>query len=150
MPDKDAVLEMMTSAEAVYLATSNGEAPRIRALVNLRRPDRYPDRSRFCAEAGFTSYFSTSRASGKVRDVLSNPQVSVYYSDPVGTRGIELRGRAELVDDEAIRRRLWQDEWRIYWRDGCDDPDYVILRLTPVHATGWWGTQPFELEMEQG
>jgi general stress protein 26 len=113
MPDKNDVLEMMARAEAVYLATSDGVSPRIRALVNLRRPDCHAERSHFCAEAGFTSYFSTSRASGKVRDVLSNPMVSVYYADPAETHGIELRGPAEVVDDEAIRQRLWQDEWRI-------------------------------------
>jgi general stress protein 26 len=150
MPDKNDVLEMMARAEAVYLATSDGVSPRIRALVNLRRPDCHAERSDFCAQAGFTSYFSTSRASGKVRDVLSNPMVSVYYSDPAETHGIELRGPAEVVDDEAIRQRLWQDEWRIYWPDGCADPDYVILRLRPEFASGWWGTQPFELEMKQG
>jgi len=150
MPDQQEVLKMMNGADAVYLATMSSGSPRIRALVNLRRPDLYPGPSQFCAQAGFTSYISTSRASGKVRDILSNPSVSVYYSDPSETRGIELRGRAELIDDEQIRRALWQDEWRIYWAAGCEDPDYVILRLTPSCATGWWGTEPFELEMERG
>jgi general stress protein 26 len=150
MPDKKDVLEMMTSAEAVYLATMSGDSPRIRALVNLRRPDLYPGPSRFCAQAGFTSYFSTSRASGKIRNILSNASVSAYYSDPRATRGIELRGRAELVDDLEIKHALWQEEWRIYWPTGHDDPDYVILRLAPAFATGWWGTKPFQLEMEQG
>ena len=150
MPGKQDVLQMMTGAEAVYLATMSGDSPRIRALVNLRRPDLYPGPSQFCARAGLTSYFSTSRASGKVRDILSNPSVSVYYSDPSRTRGIELRGQTELIDDVEIKQALWQDEWRIYWPAGRDDPDYVILRLTPVHATGWWGIEPFALEMEQG
>jgi general stress protein 26 len=150
MPEKGEVLEMMSRAQAMYLATIDGGAPRIRALVNLRRADRYPEPSRFCANAGFTCYFSTSRSSGKVGDILSDPSVSVYYSDPDATRGVELRGRAEMVEDREIKRALWQDEWRIYWAAGQDDPDYAILRLVPVCAVGWWGTEPFELEMEQG
>lgn len=150
MPDKNDVLEMMTSAEAVYLATTSEGAPRIRALLNLRRADLYPGPSRFCAKAGFTCYLSTSRASGKVHDILSNPAVSLYYSTPDTTRGVELRGPAEVVDDAEIKHALWQEEWRIYWTAGCGDPDYVILRLAPVFATGWWETEPFQLEMEQG
>lgn len=150
MPDKREVLDMMTHAEAVYMATTSEGSPRIRALVNLRQPERYPEPSKFCAQAGFTSYFATSRASGKVRDILSNPAVSVYYSTPGTTRGVELRGRAELVDDTETRRAIWQDEWRIYWTNGLDDPDYVVLRLAPEFATGWWGTQPFQLEMNRG
>jgi general stress protein 26 len=150
MPGKQDVLEMMAGAETVYLGTIDGDSPRIRAVVNLRRSDQFPGPSGFCAKAGFTCYFSTSGASGKIRDVLANPWVSAYYSDPGKTRGIELRGRAELVDDAEIKRVLWQEEWRIYWAAGRDDPDYVILRVVPVYAAGWWGTEPFQLKMEQG
>lgn len=140
------VLEMMNEAEAVYLATVSGGAPRIRALVNLRRRDRYPSACEFCRKEGFTSYFSTSGASGKVRDIRVDSCVAVYYSNPRRTRGVELRGRMEILTDPALKRALWRDEWGIYWR-GADDPDYVVLRLKPSDAAGWWGTAPFRLEM---
>ncbi len=148
MPSKEAVLEMMNEAGAVYVATVSGGAPRVRALVNLRRRDLYPSACDFCRKQGFTSYFSTSLASGKVSDIRANSSVAVYYSDPARTRGIELRGHVEILTDPAIKKLLWQEEWRIYWRAGADDPDYAVLRLTPVHAAGWWGTVPFRMELD--
>lgn len=146
MADREAVLEMMSEAEAVYVATVSDGAPRVRALVNLRR-DRYPGACDFCRQEGFTSYFSTSMASGKVSDIRANSSVAVYYSTPSRTRGIELRGNMEILTDSGLKKALWQEEWRIYWPAGADDPDYVVLRLKPAHAAGWWGTAPFQLEM---
>jgi general stress protein 26 len=147
MIDKEAVLQMMTQSEAVYVATVRCGAPRVRALVNLRRPDRYPGACDFCRKEGFTSYFATSLASAKVSDIRADSSVAVYYSIPSQVRGIELRGHMEILTDPDIKRLLWQGEWRIYWRGGADDPDYVVLRLKPTHAAGWWGTEPFQLEV---
>jgi general stress protein 26 len=147
MIDQAAVLELMTQSEAVYLATVSGGAPRIRALVNLRRPDLYPGASDFCRREGFTSYFCTSSASGKANDLRESSSVAVYYSDPPQTRGVELRGTVEIVTDPVLKARLWQEVWRIYWAGGPDDADYVVLRLSPSGAAGWWGTAPFQLEL---
>jgi general stress protein 26 len=147
MIDKQAVLEMMNEAEAVYLGTVSDGAPRVRALVNLRRRDMEPRACEFCRTEGFTSYFSTSLASAKVSEIRANSSAAVYYSNPTLTRGVELRGRVEILTDPAIRETLWQKEWSIYWPGGADDPDYVVLRLVPDHAAGWWGTAPFHLEL---
>jgi general stress protein 26 len=147
MIDKEAVLEMMNQAEAVDLATVSHGAPRVRALVNLRRRDRYPGSCDFCRGEGFTSYFATSMASGKVGDIRANPSVAVYYSDPDRFRGVELRGRMEILTDPGVKKALWQEEWHIHWPAGAGDPDYVVLRLHPAHAAGWWETAPFQLEM---
>jgi general stress protein 26 len=138
---------MMAQSEAVYLATVSGGAPRIRALVNLRRPDLYPSVCDFCRKERFTSYFCTSAASGKAGDIRESPSAAVYYSDPPRTRGVELRGTMEIVTDPAFKAVLWQEEWRIYWPGGPDDPDYVVLRFRPSAAAGWWGTMPFRLEV---
>jgi general stress protein 26 len=148
MIHNEAVLEMMNRAEAVYLATAPDGAPRIRALVNLRLRDRYPGAGDFCQKERFTSYFSTSLASGKVADIRADSSVAVYYSDPERTQGIELRGRMEILSDPGIKKALWQEEWRIYWPGGASDPDYVVLRLKPERLNGWWGTRPFQLKVE--
>lgn len=147
MMDKGSVLQLMSEADAVYLATVGDAGPRVRALVNLRRQDLYPGSGDFCRSEGFTSYFSTSAASGKVAELRANPAVAVYYSDPRKTRGVELSGRMEILTDPELKKVLWQDVWRIYWQAGPDDPDYVVLRLRPTRAAGWWGSMPFTLQV---
>ncbi len=145
MIDREAVLKLMDESAAVYLATVDGTDPRIRALVNLRRRDLYPGASEFCRSRGGTVYFSTSGASSKVREIRANPQAAVYYCDPSSTHGISLSGRMEILCDPELKRALWSDAWRIYWQ-GPEDPDYVVLRMKPTGAVGWWGTEPFEIE----
>lgn len=147
MIDKESALGVMDQADAVYLATVSGASPRIRAMLNLRRQDLYPGAGEFCRKQGFTSYFATSIASGKVGEIRGNPAVAVYYCDPGKTRGIELSGHMEILTDPELKKALWQDRWLIYWPAGAGDPDYVVLRLEPTRATGWWGTTPFCLEV---
>lgn len=145
MTDRNAVLELMEGAPVVYFATVEGVQPWVRALENLRRPDRYPGPSRFCRDEGFTCYFTTSVASGKVRDMRSNPRVAAYYCDPSRVHGVTVSGDAEVLADPELKAALWSDDWRVYW-SGPDDPDYVVVRVAPTAIRGWWGTSPFTLD----
>ncbi len=144
---REQVLDLMATSPAVYLATTDGVRPWIRALVNLRRSDLYPGPSAFCRGEEFVCYFSTSGASSKVAAIRAHPTVAVYYCDPEQTRGVTLAGEVEVLDDAGLKRRLWDESWRVYW-SGPDDPDYVVLRLRPTEANGWWGTAPFRLDPE--
>ncbi len=148
MVAREDVLALMNGADAVYVATVAEARPRVRALLNLRRADRYPGPSAFCRDAGFTCFAATSVASGKVREIRANPAVSFYYADPGQTRGVELRGRAEIEADPALKRSLWDESWRLFW-SGPEDPDYVVVRLRPAEVTGWWATEAgFQLSAE--
>jgi general stress protein 26 len=143
--DSDTVLKLMDESAAVYLATVNGASPRIRALVNLRRRDQSPGPSEFCRSQGGMVFLSTSGASSKVREIRANPAASVYYCDPSSVHGVTLWGRMEVLTDPELKHALWSDAWRVYWT-GPDDADYVVLRMKPDGAAGWWGTNPFQLE----
>jgi general stress protein 26 len=149
MIDKQLLCEIMDKADAVYLATVDGASPRIRAMVNLRRQDQFPDPSKVCRADGFNCYFSTSMASGKVREVRANPAASAYYCDPLTFRGVTFSGNVEILTAPELKKALWDEEWRIYWPAGAEDPDYVILRLSPTEATGWWAGKPFHLDLAQ-
>jgi general stress protein 26 len=149
MIDRQSLLEVMDRAEAVYLATVNGGGPRIRAMVNLRRADLYPGPSAVCRAEGFASFFATSLASGKVSEIRANPAVSVYYCDPGRFLGITFSGRMEILTSPELKKALWDDGWLQYWPTGAGDPDYVVLRLRPATAAGWWKGAPFCLELDK-
>lgn len=146
MVDKKQVHALMDEAEAVYLATIGEKGPRIRALVNLRRADLYPGPSKTARASDFTVYLATSDASDKIREIRANPAVAVYYCEPKSFHGVTLSGRAEILDDPALKQALWSDDWRIYWPSGADHPDYVIIRLKPDDIKGWWGSTEFRLD----
>jgi general stress protein 26 len=145
--DKNDILEVMDQAEAVYLATVSGSAPRIRAMVNHRRKDIYPGPSEFARAGGFTVYFCTSAASGKVHELRANPAAAAYFAVPYRFRGVMLTGDTEVLEDMKLKEALWHEGWRFYWPGGPSDPDCVVVRLTPKEATGWWGSEPFYLDL---
>jgi general stress protein 26 len=145
--DRQALLEVMDQSDAVYIGTVAGAAPRIRAMVNLRRADQYPRQSEYCRTQGFTVFLTTSDASSKVRELRANPSVCVYFVNPRDYRGVMLTGRAEILTDQELKSVLWEDSWRIYWPVGVQDPDYVVVRVAPEAASGWWGSTPFHLEL---
>jgi general stress protein 26 len=149
MTDRERVLELMDEAEVVYLATVSGTVPRIRIVANLRRPDLDPATSEACRKAGFTVYFATSLASGKVRDIRENPAAAAYYAIPAKSRAIMLSGRAELVTDPCVKKALWSERWRSHWPGGVDDPNFAVLRLAPTRAEGWWGAARIDFEVTE-
>lgn len=141
-------LKLMDESAAVCLATVDGAAPRLRALWNLRRPDRFPSAAAYCRQQGLVALFATSLASSKIRDIRANPAVSLYYCDTSNVCGVMLAGRAEILTDPALKRALWHDSWAIYWPAHAADPDYCVLRVAPSEAVGWWGTEPFTFRVD--
>jgi len=141
-------LALMDESPSVCVATVKDAAPRLRALWNLRRPDRFPDAAGFCRAQGLVAYFATSASSGKVRDIRGNPAVSLYYCDADNVRGVMLAGRADVLTDPALKRTLWHDSWAVYWPAGAVDPDYCVVRVRPAEAVGWWGASAFCFQVE--
>lgn len=144
---KQTLLDLMNDADAVYLATVDGAIPRIRAMVNLRRQDLYPAAAGFCRAAGFTVYMTTSQASSKARELMVNPNASVYFCSPREYHSFTLTGKVKILTDPDLKKQLWCDDWRVYWPEGAGASDYVVLQLSPVEAEGWWENEPFRVEL---
>lgn len=60
---------------------------------------------------------------------------------------VMLAGNTEVLEDMKSKEALWDEGWRIYWPGGPSDPDCAVVRLTPKEATGWWGSEPFYLDL---
>ncbi len=146
MPGNKDLFKLMDEADAVYLATISEKGPRIRALVNLRRSDKYPEPSKIARAGEFTVYLATSLASDKAKDIQSNPAVSVYYCEPKSFHGVMIAGQAEILDDPELKKALWSWDWRVYWPRGASDPDYIVIRIKPEEIKGWWSGSQFKIE----
>ena len=153
MPDplfKQQCLELMETSEAAYLSTLDASgAPQIRAVSNLRRKTEFPALAPLFAEHrdDFLVYIATSTSSNKARQIRANPAVSIYYCRPSEFHGVLLEGQAEVTDDPEVRRALFQPAWRQFWTGGPEDPDYIVLRIRPRRASGWWWDKTFEFSL---
>lgn len=135
-PDMPALArELMRTADSVVVTTIDaGGRPQTRAMLNLCNSTTYPGLRALMAEegGGFGTWFTTNTSSRKMADLRANPAVSAYYCRASEWRGLMLGGDMEIIDDPALKRRVWQTGWELYYPQGPDDPDYAVLRLRPA------------------
>ncbi|MEZ4668800.1 MAG: pyridoxamine 5'-phosphate oxidase family protein [Anaerolineae bacterium] len=82
-------------------------------------------------EADFTLWFGTSPRSRKVQDIRHNPAITVLYFIAHGMSYITLQGDAKLVDDLEQRKSRWAEGWHMFFPDGPEGDDYMLIQFTP-------------------
>lgn len=122
--------DLLESAPVALVTTIDGDGmPNSRAMFNLRHRTMFPG---LLARDGFTTFLTTNTSSPKLAELAIHPGISLYYCLPEEWRGLMLGGIAEIVDDAAIKRRIWRADWLRYYPGGWDDPDHTLLRLRPT------------------
>jgi len=132
-----------------YLTTLDSRGyPQTRAMFNLRNKERFPKLIPFFEKGDeFAIIFTTNTSSPKINDIKTNSAASVYYCDTESWKGVMFGGDIEIVDDLAVKKEIWHDEWDKYYLKGYDDPDHTVLRVRPTVVKGWTGSTTFRLEL---
>jgi general stress protein 26 len=117
---KKLALEFIREHPNSHLTTIEDSKPKIRVMHCARCDD------------DFSVWFATSGKSNKVRQINANPNVATLFF--AETKVIRIFGSAQVIDDLAIKSDLWEDEWKKYWTEGVEDPDYVLIKVTPDEA----------------
>lgn len=150
--DKDFIkkgIELIKKADAAYLTTidSNG-FPSTRAMFNLKNSMQFPKLVDFMAKYNdFTLFLTTNTSSTKIKQIMNNPKVSVYYCDTEIYHGLMCQGEIEIVKDKSIKDAIWFDEWNMYYPDGKDSEDYAILRLEPIYIKQYSNLQQSDMKL---
>jgi general stress protein 26 len=84
-------------------------------------------------------WFFTSASSGKVDEIVAQPQVNVAYAKPESSMYVSASGTARVVRDRTKIHELWKEEYKIYFENGPDDPDVVLLSIAVSEAEYWTG-----------
>ncbi|GAA5416414.1 general stress protein 26 [Paraliobacillus ryukyuensis] len=117
---KETVLKILEDHQIGTLATVENNKPYSRYMT-------------FFNEA-YTLYTATNKETHKVEDIEENPNVHIligYTFDGIGDEFLEIEGKAEIHDEEAMKHKLWNDHLKS-WFSGPDDPNYIVLKITPV------------------
>ncbi len=94
---------------------------------------------RLLTRKGWTLWFATSRSSNKVGQIAADARVTVIFADMVRFNYAYLYGRAQLIADEAQKRRWWDDSWIDDWPDGSDNPDYILIKVIAIEGLYYYG-----------
>ncbi len=80
-------------------------------------------------------WFATSRESEKVLELEQDSEVFLGYTKG-GTEWATISGTARIIDDRGKVQELWSAFWK-NWFDGPDDPNLVLVRVTPRQGEYW-------------
>jgi general stress protein 26 len=74
-------------------------------------------------------WLGTNRNSRKVREILNNPKVNLFYTQNKGFGYVSITGIAKLVDDKAKKSVLWKDEWKNFYDQQKEN--YILIKVIP-------------------
>ena len=118
--DISEVWEQIRDVQTVYMATADGDQPRVRPLMLLH--------------ADKNLYVTTGTGSAKVEQIKQNPKAEISWM--LGTMknpgSMRIIGDAKIVEDRDTKAKVagmavW---FNMFWKS-VDDPDYTLLQIVP-------------------
>ncbi len=87
-------------------------------MLNLK--DKYED---------FNILFITNTSSRKMQQIELCHNGSAYFCVNQKWKGVLILGDLEIVEDNELKAQIWEPDWKVYYPQGIEDPDYSILKL---------------------
>lgn len=84
-----------------------------------------------------TLWFFSDKNSIKNKEIANDKNVRLYYSHPSKSSYMVLNGEAEIVVDKVKVEELWSPLVKTWFKEGKDDPNITLLKVTPTNAYYW-------------
>ncbi|MCW3477151.1 pyridoxamine 5'-phosphate oxidase family protein [Limobrevibacterium gyesilva] len=107
------------------MVTNDDAWMRCRPMAGIARPDEN------------AIWFYTDRGADKDNEVRRDPRVCLAYSDVKAQSFVSVSGRMEIVHDRRMIEELWNPGAQLYYPEGPDDPNILLLRFTPEFGEYW-------------
>jgi len=119
MDFKDCV-EFANENNTCYLATAEGDQPRVRALGMW-----------FADETGF--YFQTQTVKAMCKQLEKNPKVELYFNAKDYSKVMRVSGKVKFITDTALRAKCIEE--RPFVKDfGITEPSNPLLAVFQVYT----------------
>jgi len=115
------------------------EEIRICMLTTLDAEGRFSSRPMGTAhvEDDGSIWFFSNEYSLKSKEISRDNEVSLGYSDPSKNSYLYVNGKAELVDDLERKKAYFVAPVKVWFPDGVDDPELILIKVTPTFAEYW-------------
>ncbi len=115
----DIVRQMILDSGMGYLATCEGDQPRVRAMMPVMRDDG-------------TLLAATFPHMKKIQQIQKNPKFEICFVDRKLSH-CRFEGRAAVSQDKALKEELWNKQMMLrQFFGGPDDPNFILLVLKPT------------------
>lgn len=80
-------------------------------------------------------WFVTSAATEKIHEIADRSEVNVSLQS--SSVYVSVTGTARTVRNPTKIRELWKEAWRVWFPDGPDESDLVLINVEPTSAEFW-------------
>ena len=130
--NKQEIFDFLNSNLAFFLATADGDEPRVRAMMLYN-----------ASENGIV--FHTGPFKEVYQQILKNPNVQLCFYNQQQNLQIRVRGKLELVDDRAFKEEIASHPTRVFmqgWKANCETEEdfynmFSVFRLSDGIANVW-------------
>lgn len=84
-----------------------------------------------------TLWFITDKETAKTEEIRQHHAVGISYADPGRQTYVSVSGTAQVVTDREKVREFWHEGHKIWFPDGPEDPNVVLLRVDVDQAEYW-------------
>ena len=73
----------------------------------------------------------------KIEEIHHDRQVNLSYADPKSQTYVSISGTAMDLRDKAKAREHWSEGLRVWFPKGTEDPDLLLICVTPTKGEYW-------------
>lgn len=84
-----------------------------------------------CDLETLTVWIGTNPTLRKVRELRKQPRVTLAFQSESEQANLILYGTIKVDPAPELRRKCWKEEWFLFFPDGPDGDDFVILTFEP-------------------
>ncbi len=82
-------------------------------------------------------WFFSEKNSDKNEAISKDKNVQLFFSHPAKNSYLVVNGAAEIILDKTKIDELWSPAAKIWFKDGKEDPNISIVKVTPSTAYYW-------------
>ena len=82
-------------------------------------------------------WFFSEKDSDKNKVIASDKNVQLFFSHPEKGSYLVVNGEAQIILDKTKVVELWTPVAKIWFKEGKDDPNISIIKVTPTTAYYW-------------
>lgn len=118
---KELALQVIAADRFPYLASIDGDQPRVRPVSPVRTN-------------GFVVYVANLKAYHKTEEIAANPKVELCYLDDKHDQ-VRITGLAEVLADRAILQEIWDANPLLrQYLGSIDNPMLIVYQIRPTRV----------------
>lgn len=82
-------------------------------------------------------WFFSDVTSDKNKEIQDDNTVQLFFSSPSKNSYLVVNGTAEIIVDRQKTEELWSSIVKTWFKEGKDDPNISVLKVTPQSAYYW-------------